>query len=165
MHPVFVELCVFLSSWLSFSHFLLFIFEFCLTLPFKSLIIIYFCPQVSYIGKKMSSRNHIKPKFQVGDTVRVASREEMLRTVDGEWQIDGCVLMDQMLRFSGTEMEILKVVEHVFNERRMTMYRTKWPLYILESALCDGHVPSFPQRCDRTCNLLWHENWLEKTAG
>ncbi len=113
----------------------------------------------------MSSGSQITPRYHIGDIVRVAAREEILKTVDGEWQADGCVLMDQMLRFCGVELKVLKVVEHVFNERQMTMYRTKWPFYILESALCDGNVPSFPQRCDRTCNLLWHENWLEKASA
>ncbi len=112
----------------------------------------------------MNRENRHQPKFHVGDLVKIASRERMLMTLDGEQQTDGCLLMDQMLRYCGSEMKVLKVVEHVFHERRMTMYRTKWPLYILEAALCDGVVPSFPQRCDRTCNLLWHEDWLEKAS-
>ncbi len=111
--------------------------------------------------KKGNNSVRFRARFEVGEIVRIAPKRAIERTLASRQEIDGCALMDEMLRYCGTEMKILKVVHNVFHERRMTMYQTKAPLYILQGALCEGRTPSFQYRCDRTCYILWHEEWLE----
>ncbi len=94
--------------------------------------------------------------------MRVASPERIRQFLDGSGKSDGCLLMPQMLGYCGRELSIQKVVENVFDERRLKMYTASGPLYILEGAICDGEISSFPHRCDRSCYLLWHEDWLER---
>ncbi len=112
---------------------------------------------------RMTETTSIKPGpgFQVGERVRVASADRIRQSLDDSDRADGCLPMDQMLRFCGSEFKVLRVVENVFDEHRLKMYRTNSPLYILEGIICDGIIPSFDHRCDRSCYLLWHEDWLE----
>ncbi len=111
--------------------------------------------------KKRNISLKSRTRFKAGEFVRIAPRSTIERTLASRQEIDGCALMDEMLKYCGAEMKVLKIVHNVFHERRMTMYQTKGPLYILEGALCEGLTTSFQHRCDRTCYILWHEEWLE----
>ena len=102
------------------------------------------------------------PKYSIGDNVRVGSRERISQGLDSFNRLDGCLMMDQMWEFCGQGFKILKVVNNFFDERQYKMYKVRSPFYILEGLICNGMVDSFPERCDRSCYLLWHEKWLEK---
>lgn len=106
-------------------------------------------------------RNWIKRKlkFPVNTTVRICSKEMIERTLNSENKLDGCLFMDQMAKYAGQEFKVLKFITNIYHKR---MIRSDAPLYILEGLFCDGIVASFKNRCDRTCNFLWHEKWLEK---
>ncbi len=104
----------------------------------------------------------MQPRYRVGDRVRIIPPGRLGQSLDASDRTDGCFLMAPMRNFCGHEFKVLKVVEHVFDERRLKMYGTRSPLYILEGVICDGAVPSFAHRCDRSCYLLWHEAWLER---
>lgn len=97
--------------------------------------------------------------FPVNTIVRIRSREMIKCTLNPENKLDGCVFMDQMAKYAGQQFKVLKFIKNIFHKR---MYRSETPLYILEGLFCDGIVTSFKKRCDRTCNFLWHEEWLEK---
>jgi len=103
------------------------------------------------------------PKYSIGDNVRVRSKEEILRSLSPLNKLEGCLIMDQMWEFCGQGFKILKVVNNFFDEYQYKMYKVRSPLYILEGLICSGTVNSFEHKCDRSCYLLWHENWLEKT--
>jgi hypothetical protein len=103
-----------------------------------------------------------KPKFAGGDTVRVRSREEISKSVDSLGKLDGCLMMDQMWEYCDRSFKVLKVVNNFFDEYQYKMYKTRSPLYILEALICNGAVKSFDHTCDRSCYILWHEDWLEK---
>jgi len=103
-----------------------------------------------------------KPQFAAGDAVKVRSRQEISKNVDSLDRLDGCFMMDQMWEFCGQGFKILKVVNNFFDEYLYKMYKVRSPLYILEGLICNGVVQSFEHGCDRSCYILWHEDWLEK---
>lgn len=103
-------------------------------------------------------------KYKVGDRIKVRSQEEIQQTLNPVNQLDGCLFMDQMWNYCGNESRIIKVVEHVFDEADLKMYKCLSPLYLLDSIICDGNIDSFGHRCDRSCYILWHEMWLGKTV-
>jgi len=37
---------------------------------------------------------------------------------------------------------------------------TRAPLYILEGAHCSGAALAPKESCDRSCALMWHQDWL-----
>ena len=104
-----------------------------------------------------------KPKFAPGDTVKVRSRQEISKSVDSLGTLDGCLMMNQMWEFCGQGFKILKVVNNFFDEYQYKMYKVRSPLYTLESLICNGVVQSFEHKCDRSCYILWHEDWLENS--
>lgn len=104
----------------------------------------------------------LAPKFHTGEIVYVRSKEEILKGLDTFNKRDGCLFMNQMWDFCGKEFKILKVVINLFDEYRFKMYKTHSPLYILYNVICNGVLEDFNQSCDRSCFLLWHEDWLVK---
>jgi hypothetical protein len=104
-----------------------------------------------------------RPKFTAGDTIKVRSKQEISKSVNPLGTLDGCLMMDQMWEFCGKGFKILKVVDNFFDEYQYRMYKVRSPLYILEGLICNGLVESFEHRCDRSCYILWHEDWLQKS--
>ncbi len=100
------------------------------------------------------------PKLSVGDSVRIRAKDEISQTLDSQGTCDGCVLMDQMWNLCGGTFQVLKTVTNFFDEFKFKMYKSRAPLYILDGVICDGERTSFDTRCDRSCYLLWHEDWL-----
>ena len=110
---------------------------------------------------KRNKKNEIS-KFKPGDMVKVKSAESISKTLDKTSKLDGCLFMNQMWDYCSQEFKVLKEVKYFFDEYRDRMYRTKFPLYILDGLICEGISPSFQHRCDRSCYLLWHQEWLEE---
>lgn len=102
------------------------------------------------------------PKFSQGNVVRIRSREEISQILDPCGQFEGCLMMDQMWQFCGKMFKVVKIVNNLFDEKEYKMYKTRSTLYMLEGLICDGEVDSSEYRCDRSCYLFWHEEWLEK---
>ena len=101
-------------------------------------------------------------KFIEKEFVRVRSRDEIKKTLDSSDKLDGCLFVEQMSDYCQQKYRILKVVYNYFDEYRSRMYGVKAPFYLLEGLICKGAVDSFKHRCDRSCYLLWHEEWLEE---
>lgn len=73
--------------------------------------------------------------------------------------------MNQMWEYCGKEYKVLKVVNHVFDEFRYRMHKTRLPFYIVEGLICNGNIRNLNLPCDRSCYFMWHEQWLEKSIG
>lgn len=101
-------------------------------------------------------------KYKVGDRVKIRSSGKIQQSLNPLNQLDGCLFMDQMWNYCGNEYRIIKAVEHIFDEYDLKMYKCLSTLYLLDGIICDGNIPSFEHKCDRSCYLLWHEMWLEK---
>jgi len=108
------------------------------------------------------NKNDEKAKFKTGDMVKVKSAESISITLDKNNKLDGCMFMNQMWDYCGQKFRVLKEVKYFFDEYKNKMYKTKFPLYVLDGLICEGISPEFKHRCDRSCYLLWHQNWLEK---
>lgn len=108
------------------------------------------------------SRKDKKFQFKAGDFVRVRSAEIISQTFDNFSKLDGCLFMNQMWQYCEQKFKVSKVVKNFFDEHRYKMYKTRAPLYILGGIICNGITEAFDYRCDRSCYLLWHEEWLEK---
>jgi len=111
----------------------------------------------------MKSKEISLPKLKAGDIVIVRPAESIRRSLDNFNKVDGCLFMNQMWEYCGQEYKALKVVNNFFDEYQDKMYKTRSPLYILDGIICDGIADEFQHRCDRSCYLLWHEEWLEKS--
>jgi len=109
--------------------------------------------------------NTSTPQLSDGDIVRVRSKEKILQGLDPFNKLEGCLFMNQMWEYCGQDFKVVKVVNNLFDEYRYRMYKTRSPLYILDGLLCKGKVESFDHTCDRSCYLLWHEEWLEGIAN
>lgn len=102
------------------------------------------------------------PKFHIGEMVRVKSRDSILESIGLTNKLDGCLFMEQMWSYCGKTYGVFKVINSFFNEHHKRTVRPRSPMYILDNLLCEGIVSHFPHKCDHSCFLLWHEEWLEK---
>ncbi len=109
--------------------------------------------------------NTSTPKFSVGDIVRVRLKEEILQGLDPFNKLEGCLFMNEMWAYCGKKFKVIKLVNNFFDEYRYKMYKTRSHLYILDGLLCNGIVEIFDHTCDRSCYLLWHEEWFEGIAS
>jgi hypothetical protein len=101
-------------------------------------------------------------QFKPGDMVRVKSLEEVRATLD-EWkELRGCLFMDAMQEYCGTQQRVLQPVERFVDERDYRVKKAKG-IILLEGLLCHG-TPVYG-RCDRACYYFWRNEWLEKIDG
>ena len=101
-----------------------------------------------------------KPKFAVGQRVRIAESDKIYPTLDSDKKLDGILFMNQMAQYCGKELSIIKVVK-TFEYKKLIL-NTKIPIYMLEGLMCDGNSELLEEKCDLSCYFRWHENWLEK---
>jgi hypothetical protein len=97
--------------------------------------------------------------FHPGDKVRVKSKKEISRTLDGWKRYKGCRFMDEMWRYCGGTYKVYKKVNTMLDEKTMKMRRCTH-VYILEGLICEGSWPF--KQCDRSCFYFWRAEWLEK---
>ena len=102
--------------------------------------------------------------FYVGRIVKVLSKERIMQTLDSQNMLDGCLFMDQMWQYCGQIFKVKIFVKNIYFEKMLT---PRAPIYIIhdlnnrQDLRCEGKVPFFEERCGRSCNLVWHEKWLE----
>ena len=98
--------------------------------------------------------------FNAGDKVRVKSKEEISKFIDGWQHYKGCRYMYEMWQYCGTTHTVYKKVNRFLDEQTMKMMKSDGNLYILEGLICEGSWP-YPQ-CDRSCFYFWRGEWLER---
>ncbi len=98
-----------------------------------------------------------KTKLSVGDWVQVRSREEILRTLDRNGQIDGMPFMPEMFAFCGKKFQVYKrahkTCDTVFPVRGRRVDRA-----IHLETRCDGSAHG---GCQAGCLIFWKEAWLK----
>ncbi len=102
-------------------------------------------------------------KFIAGELVKVISEDKIAKAVDSKNKRNNGLFMEQMWQYCGNTYKILKVVDSIFDEQHKRTLRPRSLIYILDGLICNGELNEFPSKCDRSCFLLWHEDWLEKT--
>jgi hypothetical protein len=110
------------------------------------------------INDKQSNR----PKYNIGEIVKVKSRDDIYKSLDAFNRLDGCLFTEQMWRYCNLSYHIIKVVSNIFIERDKRTHKTTAPFYVLRNIICEGRKDCFSKKCDHSCMLLWHERWLDK---
>jgi hypothetical protein len=100
-----------------------------------------------------------KTKLRIGDWVEVLSKEEILRTLDADGQLEGMPFMPEMLAFCGQKFQVYKIAHKTCD------YSTTYPYKVRRLARtvhlltrCDGQAHG---GCQAGCLLYWKEDWLK----
>lgn len=109
------------------------------------------------IKKKEVKRYNLN--LQPGEFVRVRTMEEIQATLDDRRKLRGLYFMNEMDEFCGKEYRVFKKVEKYILESTGEMRSMKSPTYYLEGVYCNG---SYHNGCDKSCFLMWKEEWLER---
>jgi hypothetical protein len=96
-------------------------------------------------------------RLRAGDTVQVRTREEILRTLDSNGQLDGMPFMPEMFAFCGKSFPVYKrahkTCDTVFPIRGRRVDRA-----VHLETRCDGHAHG---GCQAGCLIFWKEAWLK----
>lgn len=95
-------------------------------------------------------------KLSVGDWVEVRSKEEILRTLDENGQLEGMPFMPEMFAFAGSRFQVYKrahkTCDTVFPVRGRRVHRA-----VHLDTRCDGQAHD---GCQAGCLIFWKEAWL-----
>jgi hypothetical protein len=103
--------------------------------------------------------------LKAGDVVEVASREEILKTLDKDGRLDGLPFMPEMFAFCGRRMRVFKRAHKTCDTAGGShASRTMTRAVHLEGARCDGGAHG---QCEAACLIFWKDEWLKRvpTAG
>jgi hypothetical protein len=108
------------------------------------------------VGWRMKSS-----EFSVGDWVEVRSKEEILRTLDGEGRLDGMPFMPEMLAFCGKRFQVYKrahkTCDTVFPVRGRRVDRA-----VHLDTRCEGSAHG---SCQAGCLIFWKDAWLKRVVN
>lgn len=96
-------------------------------------------------------------KYRVGDWVQVRSKEEILRTLDQNGQLDSMPFMPEMLQFCGKRFRVSKRAHKTCDTVNKTGARRLVDAVHLEGLRCDGSAHG---GCEARCLLFWKHDWL-----
>jgi hypothetical protein len=101
----------------------------------------------------------MKRKLRVGDWVEVRSKDEILRTLDGNGRLDGMAFMPEMIRFCGQRFQVYKRAHKTCDYTTSYPYRTRRLSRTVHlETRCDGEAHG---GCQASCLLYWKEAWLK----
>lgn len=89
---------------------------------------------------------------------RVKSMSEIRATLDLHGKHDGVSFMPEMAQWADKRFVVAGRLEEVFELDEWMAPRK--PVYILEGLHCSGAALGKRGPCDRSCAILWHEDWL-----
>jgi hypothetical protein len=96
-------------------------------------------------------------KLRAGDWVEVRGKEEILRTLDRDGQLDGMPFMPEMFAFCGRRFQVYKrahkTCDTVFPVRGRRVERA-----VHLDTRCDGQAHG---GCQAGCLIFWKEAWLK----
>ncbi len=100
--------------------------------------------------------------FRAGDWVEVRTKEEILRTLDHDAQLDRLPFMPQMLAYCGKRFRVAKRAHKFCDTANSTGARQIPNTVLLESVRCDGLAFG---GCEMRCVIFWKEAWLKRVEG
>lgn len=116
-------------------------------------------------GKVSKRPNSVGPRseeLQPGDWVEVMTLDEIEAGLDRNGRLYGLNFMPEMRKYCGQKFKVFKRVNRMMLESTGELRTIRRPTYYLEGVYCDG---GFHEGCDRSCFLLWREEWLRKVNG
>lgn len=99
-------------------------------------------------------------RLHSGDIVRVRSREEILSTLDERGTLDNLPFLPEMFEFCDKTFMVSERAAHIWVEG--VGERHIRSTIMLEGVRCSGKAHG---KCERACNILWKESWLELPSG
>ncbi len=102
--------------------------------------------------------------IQAGDIVTVLPYEEIRQTLDQHNCCDGLLFMPNMRQYCDRQLEVLKPVKWVYDEKYREMLSCE-DIVVLSGATCDGKGMLQGMDCDRRCTLFWKTAWLRKASS
>jgi hypothetical protein len=100
-------------------------------------------------------------KLNVGDWVEVRSKDEILRTLDSNGQLDGMPFMPEMFAFCGKKFQVYKRAHKTCDTVFPVRGRRVADAVHLETR-CDGSAHG---GCQASCLLFWKTAWLKPPTG
>ena len=98
-----------------------------------------------------------RAKLKVGEWVEVRSKDEILKTLDSQGQLDGMPFMPEMFAFCGQSFQVYKrahkTCDTVFPIRGRRVHNA-----VHLQTRCDGQAHD---GCEAECLLFWKEAWLK----
>jgi hypothetical protein len=99
--------------------------------------------------------------LRVGDWVEIRSKEEILRTLDGNGRLDGMPFMPEMFAYCGQRFPVYrrahKTCDTVFPIRSRRLRNT-----VHLETRCNGQSHG---GCQAGCLIYWNEAWLKQVNG
>jgi hypothetical protein len=102
-----------------------------------------------------------KWKPRAGDWVEVRSKEEILRTLDLNGQLEGMPFMPQMFQFCGRQLRVAKRAHKSCDTVNGPAGLRLKNMVHLEMLRCDGAAYG---GCQAGCLLFWRTEWLKPVA-
>lgn len=111
------------------------------------------------LADEPASRSGKSPARPIpGDLVKIRPFSEIESTFDWDRQTRDCSFLPQMAKYCGTTQRILRHMSRFVDERDLRVKKCSG-IVLLEGLICNGAPESI--NCDRSCHLLWREEWLE----
>jgi hypothetical protein len=101
--------------------------------------------------------------LQPGDTVRVRSYPEILRTLDEGWHNRGMYFDGEQVPFCRGTYRVLRRVEKIIDEKTGLLIRLKSDALVLSDVACQARYAKGRLFCSRSIYPYWREVWLERT--
>jgi hypothetical protein len=98
-------------------------------------------------------------KLKAGEWVVIRSKEEILRTLDGNGQLDGLPFMPQMLQYCGQRFQVFRRSHKTCDTVTLTGGRRMEDAYHLLGMRCDGQAYG---GCQAGCLMFWKGVWLKR---
>jgi hypothetical protein len=100
-------------------------------------------------------------KLRAGDWVEVRSKEEILKTLDRNGELDGMPFMPEMLAFCGKRFPVYKRAHKTCDTVVLGRGRRVDRAFHLHTR-CDGAAHG---GCEATCLIFWKEAWLKPISA
>src|SRR5215510_2383055 len=98
-------------------------------------------------------------KLRCGDLVQIRSKEEILRTLDTNGQLEKLPFMPEMFEFCGKQFRVFKRAHKTCDPPNGVGGRRMARAVHLEGLRCNGEAHG---GCQAGCLLFWKEEWLTK---
>jgi hypothetical protein len=99
--------------------------------------------------------------YQAGEWVEVRSKEDILKTLDKNGQLDGLPFMPQMFQYCGQRFRVYKRAHKTCDTVNDYKGRRMRNAVHLEGIRCDGQAYG---GCQATCLIFWKEVWLARVG-
>jgi hypothetical protein len=96
-------------------------------------------------------------RFHVGDWVEVRGKQEILKTLDKNGQLDGMPFMPEMFAFCGKRFRVYKRAHKTCDTAYEYKGRKMRDAVHLEGLRCDGRSHG---GCEAACLIFWKTAWL-----